>query len=132
MDRSVSPLTKFILIAEFLLAIYMLIALTTSQYNSYKIEKYILEFEEQNQKLLQENNALKDKYDYYTAPEYQEKIAKQNFGLVNPGEKVLIIPDSSNLSDAEEFLNSVEEQRVMFYRNLPDPLKWWYLFFMRY
>jgi cell division protein FtsB len=132
MDKSVSPITKFILIAEFVLAIYMLIALTTSQYNSYRIEKYIQEFEAQNQKLVTENNDLQDKYEYYTSPEYQEKIAKQNFGLINPGEQVLIIPESSVLSDAEEFQNKVLEERVLFYQSLNTPLKWWYFFFSRY
>lgn len=129
MDKSVSSTTKFILIGEFIFAVYMLIALTTSQYNSYKIEKYIEEFERQNENLVSENEDLQDKYDYFTSSEYQEKIAKQNFGLINPGEEVLIIPEKSSITDAEKFQNEVISERIRFYQGLSNPVKWWYFFF---
>lgn len=129
LNRNITPTARFILIAEFIVAIYMVIALTTSEYNSYKIEQYIKEFEAENQALLQENNTLNDKYEYFTSPEYQEKIAKQNFGLVNPGEKVLIIPENSTLTPVEEFESSISTERIKFYRDLPNAIKWWYYFF---
>jgi cell division protein FtsB len=129
MNRNISSTTRIILIVEFIVAIYMVISLTTSEYNSYKIEQYITKFEEDNVKLAEENNQLKDRYEYYTSPEYQEKIAKQNFGLVNPGEKVLIIPESSNLTPAEEFEETVLTERIKFYEELSNPVKWWYYFF---
>lgn len=129
MNRNISNTTRFILIAEFIVAIYMVISLTTSEYNSYKIQQYIEKFEGDNQKLAEENNQLKDRYEYYTSPEYQEKIAKQNFGLVNPGEKVLIIPEKSSLTPEEEFIDTVVTQRVKFYEGLGNPVKWWYYFF---
>lgn len=129
MNRNISSTTRIILIVEFIVAIYMVISLTTSEYNSYKIEQYIKKFEEDNVKLAEENNQLKDRYEYYTSPEYQEKIAKQNFGLVNPGEKVLIIPESSNLTPAEEFEETVLTERIKFYEELSNPVKWWYYFF---
>jgi cell division protein FtsB len=129
LNRNITPTARFILIAEFIVAIYMVIALTTSEYNSYKIEQYIKEFEAENQVLLEENNTLNDKYEYFTSPEYQEKIAKQNFGLVNPGEKVLIIPENSNMTAEEEFQNNVSTERIRFYRDLPNAVKWWYYFF---
>lgn len=129
LNRNITPTARFILIAEFIVAIYMVIALTTSEYNSYKIEQYIKEFEAENQALLEENNTLNDKYEYFTSPEYQEKIAKQNFGLVNPGEKVLIIPENSNMTAEEEFQNNVSTERIRFYRDLPNAVKWWYYFF---
>ncbi len=129
LNRNITPTARFILIAEFIVAIYMVIALTTSEYNSYKIEQYIKEFEAENQALLQENNTLNDKYEYFTSPEYQEKIAKQNFGLVNPGEKVLIIPENSTLTPVEEFESNISTERIKFYRDLPNAIKWWYYFF---
>jgi cell division protein FtsB len=129
MNRNISSTTRAILIAEFLIAIYMVISLTTSEYNSYKIKQYIEKFEVDNLELSEENAQLQNKYQYYTSPEYQEKIAKQNFGLVNPGEKVLIIPEASNISAEDEFLNTVVSERVKFYQELPNAVKWWYYFF---
>lgn len=129
MNRNISPTTRIILIAEFIVAIYMVVTLTTSEYNSYKIKQYIEKFETDNQVLAHENDQLKYKYDYYTSPEYQEKIAKQNFGLVNPGEKVLFIPEGSNLTPEEEFIDKVVTERIRFYQDLPNAVKWWYYFF---
>ncbi len=127
--KNVSPTTRFILIVEFIVAIYMLIALTTSEYESFRVERYIEEFEQRNQEIAVENTELKDQYEYFTSPEYQEKIAKQNFGLVRPGEEVLIIPESSTVSDEEEYQNKLISERERFYRDLNVPLKWWYFFF---
>lgn len=105
----------------------MLIALTTSQFHSYKVERYIEDFEKQNEELALQNDELRDDYEYFTSPQYQEKIAKQNFGLINPGEEVLFIPaDEKDVS--RTFDEGVEEQQQEFYRKLSTPKKWWYYF----
>lgn len=125
--KNISPTTKWILITEFIIAIYMLIALTTSQFHSYKVERYIEDFEKQNEELALQNDELRDDYEYFTSPQYQEKIAKQNFGLINPGEEVLFIPaDEKDVS--RTFDEGVEEQQQEFYRKLSTPKKWWYYF----
>lgn len=129
MARNINPTTKAVLIVEFIVAVYMLIALTTSEYESFKVERYIEEFENRNQEIALENNELQDQYDYFTSPEYQEKIAKQNFGLVRPGEEVLIIPEPVSASDEEEFENKLISERERFYMDLDNPVKWWYFFF---
>jgi cell division protein FtsL len=129
MNRNISSTTRIIIIVEFIVVLYMIIALTTSEYNSYKIQQYITEFEEQNKILAVENDSLKYQYEYFTSPEYQEKIAKQNFGLINPGERVLIIPEAGSLSAEEEFEQTVIHERIKFYQDLPNPVKWWYYFF---
>ena len=129
MVSTISRTTRIILIVEFIVAIYMLIALTTSEYNSYKVEKYIQDFESRNQEIALENQQLKNEYDYFTSKQYQEKIAKQNFGLVNPGEQVLIIPEESKITDEEEFQNRIITEKVEFYESLSNPIKWWYYLF---
>lgn len=126
--QTINPTTRWILIVEFIIAVYMLIALTTSQYHSYKVERYIEQFEVQNQELALENEDLRDDFEYFTSPQYQEKIAKQNFGLINPGEEILFIPaDDETLN--KSFDENLEEQQEEFYRKLSSPKKWWYYFF---
>lgn len=129
MKSFVSPTTRLVLIVEFIVAIYMLIALTTSEYESYKVEQYIERFEVENQELAIENENLKDEYDYFTSPQYQEKIAKQNFGLINPGEKILVIPEKNKLNDAEQFESELISEKEQFYMEMSNPVKWWYFFF---
>ena len=129
MTKAINPTTRIVLIIEFIVAIYMLIALTTSEFESFQVERYIGEFEQQNQEIALENEDLKNEYDYFSSPQYQEKIAKQNFGLINPGEEVLIIPDQSHVSDEEEFENLLLSDREKFYHDMSNPVKWWYFFF---
>jgi len=126
--RNINPSTKWILIAEFIIAVYMLIALVISQYRSFVVENYIERFEVENQELALVNEDLSDDYEYFTSPEYQEKIAKQNFGLINPGEEVLFIPVSDVLND-DTFEDAVEQEQKDFYSSLSMPMKWWYYFF---
>jgi cell division protein FtsB len=90
-----SSLTKAIIIVEFVLVAYLIYSLTKNVYNSYLVDSYIDSFEQENSLLVAENRAKTEDYLYFTSEEYIDKIAKQNLGLVNSGEEVIIIsPDS--------------------------------------
>ena len=119
--------TKIILLAEFLFVAYMLYVLTSSIYQSYQIDRHIAEFEQENKKIADENKKLSDDFEYYTSQAYQEKIAKQNFGLVNPGEQVLILPqgDAATFSAEEEISNKGLKR----WNRYSMPQKWWKFFF---
>jgi len=128
MQHNISKVTKTILIIELCLAFYMIIVLFSSLYDDYQVESYITEFDQKNQEIKAENEKLKDELEYFRSPQYQDKIAKQNFGLVNPGEEVLILPhpdDSQNLNLEEQQLS----KKLVYYENLPTYKKWWYLVF---
>jgi len=126
--KNINPSTKLILIIEFIIAVYMLIALVISQYRSFEVEKYISKFELENQELSLVNEDLSDDYQYYTSPEYQEKVAKQNFGLINPGEEVLFIPAGDNDIDSS-FEESLKQEQKDFYADMTKTKKWWFYFF---
>lgn len=90
--------TKLIIIIEFFLVAYLLYSLTKNVYNSYQVDKYIEAFESENQLLAQENDQKMQDYLYFTSEEYIDKIAKQNLGLVNSGEEVIVVtPELPNL-----------------------------------
>src|SRR3989338_10453417 len=92
-----SSFTKFIIIFEFILVSYLLYSLTKNVYNSYSVDKYIETFEHENAEIEEENRQKNEDYLYFTSEEYIDKIAKQNLGLVNPGEEVIILsPDVLN------------------------------------
>jgi hypothetical protein len=79
--------------------------------------------------IAQENKQKEADYSYYSSDAYIEKIAKQNLGLVNPGEEVIVIPSSVSGSTgvvggtAEEIDDDVRVQP------LSNPQKWWKFFF---
>ena len=86
-----SSVTKMIIIVEFFLVAYLIYSLTKNVYNSYQVDQYIEEFEYNNMQIEIENKQKTEDYLYFTSDEYIDKIAKQNLGLVNQGEEVIIL-----------------------------------------
>lgn len=124
-----SRATKTILIVEFVILSYMLYVLSTSLYKSYQVDRFISNAEEENQKLQSQNQDLTEDFKYYSSAAYQEKIAKQNLGLVRPGEEVIVLaPDGPGyLTESEKVSKASDE----YYRSLPNPKKWFLFFFER-
>ncbi|MEK7547652.1 MAG: septum formation initiator family protein [Patescibacteria group bacterium] len=96
-----SGLTKIIIIVEFVLVSYLLYSLTKNVYNSYKVDKYIESFEKENSLIEMENKQKNEDYLYFTSEEYIDKIAKQNLGLVNHGEEVIILASAGVNEETE-------------------------------
>ncbi len=119
--------TRLVLIVGFFVLAYMLYNLTVSIYSNYQIEKHIAEFQNRNMELADENKKKLEDFQYYTSKEYMEKIAKQNLGLINPGEKVIIIPDKDLVivSEQEDRTAIAEQMRASW----SNPKKWWKFFF---
>lgn len=125
----ISRTTKIILIVEFILLSYMLYVLSTSLYKSYQVDRFISQAQEENAKIEKSNYLLLEDYQYYQSNAYKEKIAKQNFGLVRPGEEVIILtPDTGAYSSGEERITVAAKE---YYRNLSNPKKWFLFFFDR-
>lgn len=125
----ISRTTKIILIAEFILLSYMLYVLATSLYKSYQVDRFITAAEQENAALEQENETLAEDYEYYSSDAYKEKIAKQNFGLVRPGEEVIVLaPDDGIYLTNEEREVQVSQH---YYEDLSNPRKWFLFFFDR-
>ena len=123
-----SSMTKLIILIEFLLVAYLLYSLTKNVYSSYKIDKYIDTFKKENAQIENDNKQKNDDYLYFTSEEYIDKIAKQNLGLVNRGEEVIIIsPDvlihnvgSVDGTNVDNYAKSLEKS---------NPQRWWNFFF---
>lgn len=120
-------LMRLVLVVGFFVVAYMLYNLTVSIYENYQIEKHIAEFETRNAELRQENEQKLADFQYYTSEQYIEKVAKQNLGLINPGEQVVVIPDEDLivLSENEEEQRVAEQIRASW----SNPKKWWKFFF---
>jgi cell division protein FtsB len=125
-----SNLTKLIIMAEFCLVAYLLYSLTSNVYQGYQIDKYVTQFEEENQRIAMENSQRSADYEYYVSRQYIDKIAKQNLGLINPGEEVIIIAPEDKLITENQY-ESDEEAKMLSIYALSNPQKWWKFFFDR-
>ncbi len=87
-----SDFTKLLIILQFCLLSYLLYTLTLSIYKNYQIDRHIEAFDFENRRLEDANLQIASDIEYFTSSAYIEKIAKQNFGVVNPGEEVIVVP----------------------------------------
>ncbi len=123
-----SGVTKMVILIEFFLVSYLIYSLTKNVYNSYQVDNYIASFEAENSKIENENKQKTDDYLYFTSPEYIDKIAKQNLGLVNKGEEVIVLAPEV-LDEVNGAENSDGEHGLAKYAGLSNPMKWWTFFF---
>ncbi len=122
-----SNLTKMIIILEFFLVAYLIYSLTKNVYNSYIIDSYIEDFRLENLQIEEENLTKTEDYLYFTSQEYIDKIAKQNLGLINPGEEVIVLSPEVIGQDVDVFSEDLPEYAV--YGNNDIKNQWWNLFF---
>ncbi|MFA5793005.1 MAG: septum formation initiator family protein [Candidatus Gracilibacteria bacterium] len=118
---------RIVLVVGFFIVAYMLYNLTVSIYENYNLEKHIADFEDRNTKLQDENAKKQDDLAYYISEEYIDKIAKQNLNLVNPGEKVIVIPDEDLVVISNDPNASELSEDIM--NSWPNSKKWWEFFF---
>lgn len=100
-----SNLTNFIIIGLIVLSTYLLYSLTLAFYKSHQIDIYIEDFEEENERIAEENSKLIEEFDYVTSDAYIDKILKQNKGLINPGEDMIVIASTPLLGEEVDFDN---------------------------
>jgi len=107
-----SSFTNLIIIGLIILSAYLLYSLTLAFYKSHQIDIYIEDFEEENQRIEEENRKLVEEFDYVSSDAYIDKILKQNKGLVNPGEEVIIIASNENQlgEDGNSEFNSIGQR----------------------
>lgn len=124
---SASKFTKTVIIIEFFLVSYMLYALTSSIYKNYQIDEHIKKLEAENQEYQQENEQKRPDFEYYASEFYIKKIAKQDLGLVEPGEEVIVLPpvEENSLVMSDKEIKQREQN------NYSNPQRWWYFFFNR-
>lgn len=126
-SQSQFNVTRIILVAGLVLVAYMLYNLTVTIYENYQIDVHIRNFEEKNTTLREENLQKLEDYKYYTSASYIDKIAKQNLGLVNPGEEVIVLTEGDSVTafEAQDTLEAKERSMA----NWSNAKKWWHFIF---
>ncbi len=125
-----SRTTKLVLIGEFLLVSYLLYALTSYIYKNYQVDYHIKNFQAINEKIERDNRKAAEDLLYFSSTQTIEKIAKQDLGLVNPGEEVIIVSDDLLKQPVVDDGNGFgDSEKLSKYYSLSNPRKWWKFFF---
>jgi len=117
-----SNLINFVIIGLIILSTYLLYSLTLAFYKSHQIDIYIQDFEKENVRIAEENKKLIEEFDYVTSDAYIDKILKQNKGLINPGEDVVVIASTPLLG--EETNTQASELSTENLENVSNINKW--------
>jgi hypothetical protein len=108
---------------------YMFFSLAVSIYHDYKLETEIETFKDEIDNLADRANQKPSDLKYLQSDEYKDRYAKENLGLLNPGEKLIILPDpDQNVEQGpvELMTDILSPDSVL---NKPNDRQWWEYFF---
>lgn len=106
--------------------IYIFFALATSIYRDYRLQTNIEDFQGQIDSLAQLADQKPKDVKYYQSVEYKDRYAKENLNLLNPGEKLIIIPEEEQVVKSEVVVERYDYSNVL---KLPNRNQWWEYFF---
>jgi len=118
--KNLEPVSKQLTIVIGLTVVgFMAFGLALSYYRNVLFEQTLDNIRAQNGILRAEIDQGYRNLEYFRSSQYKDKYAKENLGLVNPGEKVLIIQQSTHsLAPDEEESEMRKEQREAAYLEL--------------
>jgi hypothetical protein len=88
---------QLMVIGGFIFFFYMFFALAMSIYRDYKLESEIDKFQQDINQLAQYARQKPEDVQYFASEQYKDRYAKENLNLLNPGERLIIIPEDQKV-----------------------------------
>jgi len=131
--QHLEPISKQLTIVIGLTVVgFMAFGLALSFYRNILFEQTLNDIELQNRKIAKSIDQGYRDLEYYRSDQYKDKYAKENLGKVNPGEKVLILTQRTQMpSDVpEDELTITERQEAAYFELLQQMPVWehWKIF----
>ena len=95
-------------------------------YRNRKIEKEVEALKQEAQKVQDENGTIQKKIDYYSTPQFVERVSKDKMNLQKPDENVVVVSQgvaSQTQTETQKEVATEDNQQVSNY------MKWWNFFF---
>lgn len=126
MSKSKPFFQQLIIVGGFMAFLYVFFALATSVYRDYKLEVNIDEFKSEIEELARMANQKPKDVAYFQSNQYKDRYAKENLNLLNPGERLIIIPREDQVVKSEVVPDRFARNNVL---ELPNRNQWWEYFF---
>lgn len=121
---------SLIIIGEIIFIIWLLFAWGTSLLKSYQRESAIKLFQEENNRLGNENQRLVEYLKFSNSEQFKDKWAKESKNKVNSGEKMIILPPKVDDLFEKKFEGlSIQERKLEILKSRPNREQWWEFFF---
>jgi cell division protein FtsB len=127
MSKSSPFVTQLVIVGGFLVFLYVFFALATSVYKDYKLDSSIQQFETEIDQLAEKAKQKPKGVAFYQSPEYKDRYAKENLNLLNPGERLIVIPHEDQNVKAEQVATDAIDNTAIL--KLPNRNQWWAYFF---
>lgn len=126
MAKSLNLTTQIVILSSFVLFFYVFFALATSIYRDYRLESHIQKFEADIEKLASLVYHKPNDVIYFESLQFKDKYAKENLNLINPGEKLIVIPEEDQDVRAQVAPDRYKNRNLL---ALSYPKQWWEYFF---
>ncbi len=115
---------NFILACTAIVALLILFSLAQEMNRRWQVQREVTRLESEVNKMERKVVELNQLNEYFSTPDYKERLAREQLNFRAPGEKVVLIPErAAGKEEAESAAQPEEETRSI-------PLRWWYLFFV--
>jgi len=108
---------------------YMFFALATAIYRDYKLESEIQRFEAHIDDLADLVRQKPEDVEYFASMEYKDRYAKENLNLLNPGEKLIIIPEEERIVEQGPVELMTDKFDLLSIIGKSSPVQWKEYFF---
>ncbi|HRY27811.1 MAG TPA: septum formation initiator family protein [Candidatus Moranbacteria bacterium] len=95
-------------------------------YRNRRIEKEVNELKNEALQIQNENAKIQKKIEYYSTPEFVEKISKDKMNMQKPDEKVIVVNQEIS---REPQIAGAQQNQIQNEQYVPNYLKWWNFFF---
>jgi len=120
--------SKAFLIIAIVVLVFMGLFLGKVIHQKYEVTQEIKAIEEKREELVQENEKLGDLLEYLKTDTYKDRVAREDLGLQQEGETVVVINEGEDVLQPEEelLLDAPAEEQTAY---VPTYRKWWDYFF---
>lgn len=101
-----------IIIIGFVVIAYMLFNLAISVYNDYQVNLRLNSYIEENDRIASDNLNKQDEYAYFNSDLFKDKYAKENLNRLQPGEKVIVLPEKTENLFLENSVLEKKEEKI--------------------
>ena len=129
MPKTKSFTFQLVVIGGFVFFFYMFFALATSIYRDFKLESEIEKFEQDINNLADMAQQKPEDVTYFASIEYKDRYAKESLGLLNPGEKLIIIPEEELVVEQGPVELQTQKYDPKMVLGKTKPQQWWAYFF---
>lgn len=120
---------QLLVIGGFFAFFYMFFALVAAVYRDHKMEEQIARFEQEIERLALAAKQKPLDIEYHQTEEWKDFYAKQTLNLLNPGERVIILPSSDRITQQGEVELMADQLSPDSILNQAKPIQWKAYFF---